>query len=289
MNRITAMEDAVNNMIDKRPHSKEALLAFKPVLLEKVRWREKLHSSGDIRAGIDRIRLKEGVPVIRQTGLLLPSDPWNEIILSVISAAATGFPDLQAELERLAECVGNKAIPFEDFFRKYPDAGEEDIEAWSSKWEIRPAAVRFIMRTAAGIVLEKRAADLAGYIGDSDWDKGYCPVCGSFPSLAIIEEKIGRRTLHCSQCAFEWNFSRVDCPFCGNHAPEGMDFFFVSDKEQESAYVCHKCSRYIVTLNRVSDLHSQNREVSAISLAHMDMIMQDKGFVPMAACDWNVF
>jgi len=29
-------------------------------------------------------------------------------------------------------------------------------------------------------------------------------------------------------------------------------------------------------------------DISAISLVHLDMIMQDKGYKPMTACAWNV-
>ncbi len=30
-------------------------------------------------------------------------------------------------------------------------------------------------------------------------------------------------------------------------------------------------------------------DISTISLTHLDVIMQEKGFQPMATCEWNVF
>jgi FdhE protein len=35
-------------------------------------------------------------------------------------------------------------------------------------------------------------------------------------------------------------------------------------------------------------LHARDLDISAISLVHLDMIMQDKGYESMVACAWNV-
>jgi FdhE protein len=45
----------------------------------------------------------------------------------------------------------------------------------------------------------------------------------------------------------------------------------------------------LITLKRVSNLHDHDLDDSAISLTHMDVIMQEKGFIPMTACEWNSF
>ncbi|MDD5531849.1 MAG: formate dehydrogenase accessory protein FdhE [Syntrophales bacterium] len=286
MSRISEIENAINDIIERRPHSKDAVTAFKPVLLEKTRWKEKLEPVSPVT---DVEQLKKGIPVIRQTKLFLPGDPWQEIILSLSSAAGDGFPEFRKDFDTIKSSIRKSPLPVHDFLGKFPESDEEFISEWSRKMGIRPDALSFVLFTAIRTVLEKRGEEYRDHIKAADWDEGYCPVCGSFPSLAIIQEKTGRRKLNCSNCAFEWDFSRVDCPYCGDHAPEGMDFFFIDGNQQESADVCHKCKRYIITLNQVSDLTPQDREASSISLAHMDMIMQDKGFAPMAFCAWNVF
>jgi FdhE protein len=81
----------------------------------------------------------------------------------------------------------------------------------------------------------------------------------------------------------------VICPYCENEAQQGMNFFYVETRAQESAFTCDQCKRYLITLNRVSDLHEHDLDVSAISLTHMDIIMQEKGFIPMTVCEWNAF
>jgi FdhE protein len=39
----------------------------------------------------------------------------------------------------------------------------------------------------------------------------------------------------------------------------------------------------------VSDVIIRDLDISAISLAHLDIIMQEKGFQPMTNCAWNAF
>jgi FdhE protein len=43
-----------------------------------------------------------------------------------------------------------------------------------------------------------------------------------------------------------------------------------------------------VTLYRVGHVLPRDMDVSAITLVHLDMIMQDKGYEPMVVCAWNV-
>ena len=149
--------------------------------------------------------------------------------------------------------------------------------------------ISLLLRHVTRIFLERRMQAVDEKIKGLEWKKGYCPVCGAFPTIALIEEKITRRWLHCSRCGHDWLFSRVICPCCENEAQQGMDFFYVETRVQESAFACEKCNRYLITLNRISDLHDHDLDVSAIGLAHMDVIMQGRGFVPMTACEWNTF
>jgi FdhE protein len=41
------------------------------------------------------------------------------------------------------------------------------------------------------------------------------------------------------------------------------------------------------TLYRAGSLFTRDMDISAISLIHMDMIMQEKSYTPMSICVWN--
>lgn len=144
------------------------------------------------------------------------------------------------------------------------------------------------MSLVARVLLERRRIESTEVLGAFEWEKGYCPVCGEFPSVALIEEKGGKRFLHCSSCGQDWRFTRVVCPYCEKEAQREMDYYYVENKTEESAFVCDQCKKYLVTLYRAGRLYSRDMDISAISLVHLDMIMQEKGFEPMVTCAWNV-
>ncbi|MCK9233305.1 MAG: formate dehydrogenase accessory protein FdhE, partial [Syntrophales bacterium] len=150
-------------------------------------------------------------------------------------------------------------------------------------------ALGLLLGQVSRVVLEKRVAGLAEWLAKTDWEQGYCPCCGTFPSLSVIKEKLGERLLHCSGCGHDWRFSRVTCPACGHEGQKGMDFFYIEGQVQESVFTCDRCRRYLVTLSRMSDLNDRDLDVSALGLVHLDCILQDKHFTPMTVTDWNTF
>jgi FdhE protein len=49
----------------------------------------------------------------------------------------------------------------------------------------------------------------------NSWTHGYCPLCGSWPSL--VEQINAERRLRCSFCAAAWNLPQSGCLYCGEH------------------------------------------------------------------------
>ena len=283
------LNDIMEREIEKNPHSREIIGAFRPVLIARIRFLGKKKLKSIQLTGFDPIRFTGGVSLVRQLGFFSPDDPWKEMVSAMTSAIKEGFPSLREDMERL-EVTGRKGgLDIYDYFRTFPDHGEDIIKCWSADLPASPQGIALLLNQLTRIVLEKRRPDAVALIGNAEWKKGYCPVCGAFPTIALIEEKITRRWLHCSQCGHDWLFSRVICPYCEFEAQEGMDFFYVEKRTQEAAFSCDKCQRYLVTLNRVSDLNDHELDVSALSLTHLDVIMQGKGLAPMVNCAWNTF
>jgi FdhE protein len=286
---VSQKERIIANAIERYPHAREVLDAFKPIILENARLLNTLELPKAEYERIDKIRLQGGVPVLSQCALLLSGDPMERIALSLIPAIGKGMPKLTDDLAKLKKHIKNGDLRLAEAFREYPRQVDAAIERWTEAFHIQPPVINLLLRYVTMIILQKRAGEIASFLGEFVWDKGYCPICSSFPAIAVLKDKSGRRWLHCLTCSHEWSFSRIACPYCENEAPAGMDFFFVDDRKQESAFVCDRCKKYLVTLNRSDDFTDYDIEVTAISLIHLDMIMQGKGFQPMANCIWNVF
>ena len=78
--------------------------------------------------------------------------------------------------------------------------------------------------------------------GDTEWDRGYCPICGSWP--AFIEALEGTRTLRCSYCALGWVLRSRRCIYCAN---AGDNFVVAAPDAGEGSRrvdLCGRCGHY---------------------------------------------
>ncbi|OPY09932.1 MAG: formate dehydrogenase accessory protein FdhE [Syntrophaceae bacterium PtaB.Bin095] len=287
--RVDTLRGIIAHEIEKNPHNRELLNAFQPLLLERMRLLKEIKLKKADPAAIDKTRFLGGVPLIRQQDLLLPDDPWEETAGRLIPALKEGFPGIRGDMDSLQSGSEKLSDLFHDYRNAFPDHAEEAIGRGALDLQVSAQGISLLLRHLTRIFLERRMQAVDEEIKGLEWKKGFCPVCGAFPTIALIEDKITRRWLHCSRCGQDWLFSRVICPYCENEAQQGMDFFYLETNPQESAFTCTKCNRYLITLNRISDLQDHDPDVSAIGLAHLDIIMQNKGFVPMTACEWNTF
>lgn len=279
------MEQAVRN----HPHSRDILDALKPIILGRIRILGTLRLEDADAGKIDRARLKDGVPVIRQAALMPDGAAIREVALSILPDMKKGLPAIAGDLETLEEEIRKGTVDLTGILHSFPENFRENVDGLAGRVSVKPSAVDFLLRTVARILLEKRAGELAELLKGVNWDKGYCPVCGALPAVSMVQEKGGQRWLHCTQCGHEWRFSRVICPCCGHEGQKGMTYYFVEGRDRESAFICEKCDKYLITLTKVGNLEDSDFEIAAMSLVHLDMIMQEKGFTPMTDCSWNVF
>jgi len=287
--KIYSLEELLDKASRDYPHSRDIITAFRPLMIEKANLLDTLDFENGTTMNFDESLFKDGVSLLRQNDFSPAEDVCSLIVLSVLPAISKGFPNLSSDMEKIAAAVREKRIMISEYFASSPDEGGKVFEEWARIEEIPEHALGLAIRMTGRICLEKTARTWSGLIKGFGWGKGYCPVCGGPPMIAKIPEGKGIRWLHCSQCAHEWEFGRVICPSCENDDQNAITYFFVEGHDQETAFVCEKCKSYLITVNRVSDAARFNADISALSLVHLDVIMQGKGYRPMASCEWNVF
>ena len=287
---VSDIDQIIDRAIEQNPHSTDILKAFQPIIARQ----RNLAASTELKkldySAIDQEKFKAGVPVIKQMSLfsLDESESLRKIVLSLATAVKKGLPAMVEGIDHLCGLIQKGKLNPGDYFAGYPDSDNKLMKRWVEELQISEETWLFLLNLTARVVLENRAKEITEYLGDVEWDKGYCPICGEFPTIALIEEDGGKRFLHCNSCGHQWRFTRVLCPYCENDAKEGMDYYYIENKTQESAFICQKCKKYLVTLYRTGSLFTRDMDISAMSLIHLDMLMQDKGCEPMTSCAWNI-
>lgn len=72
---------------------------------------------------------------------------------------------------------------------------------------------------------------------EASWEKGYCPICGSLPGFALLEDE-GKRSFFCSFCRHQWLAPRRFCPFCENREEKTLAYFFSEEEKEYRVDVC---------------------------------------------------
>ena len=93
------------------------------------------------------------------------------------------------------------------------------------------------------------------------WRQGYCPVCGSYPSIAFLDKKeenpnnaflasgSGKKHLHCGLCGTEWHFRHGACLACGKEGPGTIEILRESGIcNDERVDYCTSCKVYCPTV-----------------------------------------
>ncbi|MRR17237.1 MAG: formate dehydrogenase accessory protein FdhE [Deltaproteobacteria bacterium] len=281
------MDQIIDRAIEQNPHTAELLKAFGPIINRQRALTGAIALPKVDYSSLDKEKLRAGVSVIQQINLFSPQEPFKEVALSLAESVKKGMPALAGEMGRLSDLIAQDKLRVADYFKKDPNLENRTLDRWCRDLNVFPSNATFLLSLVARVLLERRAMEATAAVGEFTWEKGYCPICGDFPSIALIEEEGGRRFLHCSSCGQDWRFTRVVCPYCEKETPREMDYFYVENKTQESAFVCGQCNKYLITLYRAGRLLARDMDISAISLVHLDMIMQEKGYEPMAVCVWN--
>jgi len=286
--RINTLKEDMDRLLAEKPHLKALIDAFRPVIITQNVLQEKMAGNRVTTLSPDKLKSMGGIPLIKEHSLFPPDDPWQDVAFSVTPAIREGFPHLAEDMDRLTELFRQSPEKLNDYFLRSESPDESKIYEWAANIQVQPAALAFLINTIKRIILAGWAKGMAEEIVALSWDKGYCPVCGSFPMLSFLRDK-GQQWLHCSCCHHEWTYRRLQCPYCEHETPEDTTYLYVEGDKESSAFLCDKCKKYLITVSRTGNLQEMDPDLTAISLVHLDVILQEKGFSPMAEREWNQF
>ena len=236
-------------------------------------------------------------------GLGIPAQTALRLFLPVFGTIGGLTPHTDA-LSALAENVPQ----LEAASRAYLSGDGEALEARAAESGLPSAVLAFALEAVLGAVL--RAAALRQYpAGETpapwderpaSWGHGWCPVCGSAPSVAWLEEKGfdpknafaagggGKKHLHCGLCGTEWRFRRGACPSCGSEEASAMEILREAEGSRgERVEWCTKCGTYCPSVDLRERDTRPHMDALALSLMHLDMVAAEKGLAPLYPAFWN--
>jgi len=228
----------------------------------------------------DRARFLLGTPLIARGRL--PMDPGvlaacNEKLTPVLCDT---FPAYADAVQALAGAFKTGKLRLLARAKSFATSGKLPDRRTLDKLGSTSAAAELLLGQIVKAVAETVAHRVCASAELDGWNKGYCPVCGSPPELSYLEGVEGRRRLSCSLCAATWRFTRVACPSCETDKHDQFEYFYAEDRPQERAEACNVCKRYVLAVDRRELSREMVPCVEPLGLVHLDMIMQERGYIP---------
>jgi FdhE protein len=264
---------------------------FRKLLVERARFKDELrnYAFAPIET-TDSSRFERGVPLAVIEDLIdaIDEELWVTGTGRLAPVMAESFPRISKEIEAIAKDLLSGGMDPRRVL-KASLAGRSDENATeASRLKVTPQSLSFALGQVAKPLIEILSETLRPLTEGLSWGKGYCPICGTMPGMAFLQGEGGQRWLRCASCAHEWRFVRLVCPFCESGNYEDLEIYYVAGREYESVHVCHKCKRYVLTIDSRNLPEPIAMEVAPLALMHLDVIAQEKGLLPVAVSEWNI-
>lgn len=207
-----------------------------------------------------------------------------EAAARVLNAAGNAIPaenlPLVTAWEALVRAIPESPSERDKFWRSFLQHEMEPWQEWIDTGEGSPdlASVLFLARSAIKPSVESASARLLEIhsIPDS-WLRGYCPVCGSFPSLLYLEGE-GQRKCICSWCSTSWDIHRLQCPYCDNRYHESLGYLALEAEPHNRITYCNLCGFYFKQIDTRDIAYQPYWPLEEWTTLHLDLVAQKSGW-----------
>lgn len=188
------------------------------------------------------------------------------------------LPDRKSALSRLEEILLQRRWAPEDFLADVFTNREKRIANAVQKFDLEEDITMFFAVILARPFRAQNARYLAEGLDLKNWLRGYCPVCGHWPSLAHIYADGGQRTLWCMHCDTRWPFPRLQCSYCLN---DNQDELGLISPESDSPFrmqVCADCRRYLKEIRSSESTDKFSFDENYLKTHALDLLAQEEGY-----------
>jgi FdhE protein len=266
----------IDRVIQKRPLYKEALSTYRELvgLLE------------GIEPGVPRLpkdeavtetKVKQGFPLFSREDLPLDPKATSSLFPRLLEHLSSQKREDSKALEKALDRVQTDPQWTERAVTAFLSRDETALATMAREVNLEPMVLKFVTSMALKPSLNALRELVSGRIQKDAWDYGYCPLCGSFPDMACLDDQ-GKRMLHCELCGSEWRYPRLRCPFCENSEPKELGYFVSEEETGFRVDFCRKCRMYIKTLDMRVVESPAPLELENLITLHLDILAHEQGF-----------
>jgi FdhE protein len=257
-------------MVKEAQDKVKASLKIDPIRLKKE-WKELL--------------AKEGFSLIQKEDFPLDIEASAKLFQTLCQIGKDSNPHIAEQVRKIKEAIDNKRIDLKKLLKK--GVKEQRIDQVAEELELDKKVFLFLIHSSTKPSIEAGMEQLRSELDPETWLKGYCPVCGSLPSLSLLKEETGKRYLLCSYCGYQWRIDRLYCPFCNNKGQESLHYLYAEGEEIYRIDLCDKCHQYIKTID-YRNLEESDPVLEDLATLHLDILASQKGYKRPVPNPWTI-
>ena len=242
---------------------------IKPIQLKKE-WKELL--------------TKEGFSLIQKEDFPVDTEISSKLFQTLCQIGKDSNPHMAEQVGKIKIAIDDKRIDLKKLLKK--GLKEQRIEQWADEFGLDKKVFLFLIQTSTKPSIEAGMEQLRTELDPETWLRGYCPICGSLPSLSLLKDEIAKRYLLCSYCAYQWRIDRIFCPFCDNKDPESFHYFYGEGEEAFRIDLCDKCHQYIKTID-LRKIEEIDPTLEDLATLHLDILATQKGYKKPIPNPWT--
>ena len=211
------------------------------------------------------------------------AEACGRAVAELLELLRQSLPNLEPEVRRLAHLFESEQIDAARFLVLVLSNQGNTLIQLCRQFQLREDLLILFAVFLARSYRSKAAGNLAGRIDLGAWDRGYCPVCGHWPSLAHIDDGQGKRTLWCLQCTTVWPYPRLRCVFCFHEDQEQLEILHPEADPKLRVQACKLCRRYIKEVRTEEPPASFLFDAVYLGTGPLDLIAINAGYFQESA------
>lgn len=120
-----------------------------------------------------------------------------------------------------------------------------------------------------------------------NWQRGYCPVCGAWPSMVEMRGIQREHRLRCGCCGADWLLPVLRCAFCDETDYRKLGFLSSDAGDQlmrvETCSTCHGYLKAVTTLGALPFVQLGKKDLATVAF---DLEATDRGFSRPSRPGW---
>jgi FdhE protein len=225
----------------------------------------------EIAPDVLSIKIEEGFPLISVRDFAIDFKSATSLLQSICRISINDNGGYKETATALLIAIEKDQLDVKRLFSSILDGDASFINELSETDKIDKNVLGVMTYYSIQPALNLSAEQLSTYLDpDNPIEKGYCPICGSFPGLSTLEGE-GQRFQYCHFCWLKWPSKRLCCPFCENQDSRSLHYFYSESEIGYRVDVCDKCKKYIKTIDLRKIRHPLYPPLEQVTTLHLDM------------------